>query len=149
MVARCFRLVLAGAMFVSLFLPWNPLSDSEKVPTWLYIVFGTVETSVTILRGIKYTYFIKGLCLVLSLWAVPFLALINVCLALCPSRSESLNLKAPYRISVLVLLPCTLYRTFLTEPGWQGIGFWINTVMFSVVALIEIILLVGDCLKKS
>jgi len=147
MAAYRFRLVLAGTMFATLFLPWNPLSDSEKVPTWLYIVFGTVETSVTILRGIKYVHFIKGLCLMLSLWAIPFLALINVCLALYPSKSESL--KTPYRISVLVLLPLTLYRTFLTEPGWRGIGFWINIVMVSVVALIEIVLLVGGCLKKS
>ena len=145
MSERLLRVILTSVMFITLFLPWNPLSDSGLMPTWVYMLWGTVEAVAAMVRGIKGIYFFNALCCALSLLTVPLLILLNACLALCSLR----ELKMLYGFSSLALLPLTWYRTFLTDPAWRGIGFWANATVVSAAVLVEIVLVVSAQLRES
>jgi len=153
-----FRLVLVGVIFVTLFLPWNRVSDSmgvptkhilyEGIPTFLFIVWVTLETLPTVIRGIGLVYSINGLCIVLFLWAIPFLMPFNVGLAVCPFEGLTRWLKVLYRIFLLIVLALAWHAVFLFYRSWRGAGFWSSIAAVSVAVLIEIVLVISEWLKK-
>lgn len=153
MSERFFRLVLVGVIFVTLFSPWNRVSDSrgvlsEGIPTWLFIVWVTLETVPTMIRGTKSVYFINGLCIVLFLWGIPFLMPFNVGLTVCPFRGLSRWLKVLYRIFLLIVLSLMWYAGFLFYRSWRGMGFWTSTAVVLAAALMEIVFAISERLKK-
>jgi hypothetical protein len=138
---RILRLTLAGIMFATLFLRWNPLSDSEGLPTWMFIFWILVESNL----GTTFLELVASLLLVLGQLSVPILCTLNICLAVCSSK----RLRALYRISVVVLFCLTGYWALHTDPGWRGLGFWVNLAVVFAAALIEVILVAGKRLGKS
>jgi hypothetical protein len=146
MSARLLRVILVSVMFMTLFLPWSPLSHGF-LPTWMYMLWVSNEAiAVAIFHGIRGVYFLNVLrfCMVLSPLTVPLLILLNACLAVRSFR----GLRMLYRFLLLALLPLTWYRTFLTDPAWRGVGFWANAAVVSAAVLIEIVL-IGTRLRKS
>jgi len=154
MSERLFRLVLAGVMFATLFLRWNPLSDTQGMPNWVFILGASMEALTWLFsrpRSVNYSVGFAGwlnFLSLLSLLSVPFLISLNVLLAVCPFRGLNRWLKMLCRISVLILLSLTWYLTFHIDPGWRGVGFWANTAVVSVAALMEIVFLISGRLRK-
>jgi len=147
MSERLLRVILASVMFITLFLPWSPLSQGF-LPTWMYILWVTGEAlEIAIFHGIKGIYMrnVLRFCIALSPLTVPLLLLLNVCLA---GRSFR-GLRMLYRFLLLALLPLTWYRTFHTDPVYRGVGFWANATVVSAAVLVEIVLVVSAQLGKS
>lgn len=132
------RWVLAGVMFVTLFLPNSGNSN------WLYAFWYPLE----ILSNIFYSTsnLILGSGLLLFLLSIPILILLNVSLAI----SSSQRLKKFYRIALLVLFSLTWWGTLsgLSNGAW-GIGFWANPLVITAAVLMESALVGWNHIKRS
>lgn len=126
---RVLRTILAGILLVMLFLPADRYAGSNWEAAFLY----SVEAPV---------------CLPFYL-TLPTLLLLNVCLAIWPSK----KLRSFYRIAVLLSLPLVLYVTLLMaqgqDPAFPSIGCWARPVAVLGAVLAEAILLAYERLKKS
>ena len=141
MSERTLRLILAGVMLMTLFLPWHPLSDSNPEPTWVFMLWVTTEAAAAVFRGITGIYLVNALCFMLSSLTVPLLVLLNVRLAVRPFR----GLKMLHRVALLALTPLTLYTASLIDPVFRRcVGFWANIAVVLIAALVEIIFLVSE-----
>jgi len=156
MSERLFRLVLAGVIFVTLFLRCNPLSEAEGVPNWLFILFVSMEAltwlfdrpSYGAIYPIDFIGWLNALSL-LSPLSVTLLIPFNIFLVIWPFRGLSKLLRILYRILMLILFPLTWYLTFTIDPTYRrGMGFWAIPVVITVAALLEIAFLVGGHLRK-
>lgn len=126
MSERRLRLVLAGVTFVTFFLPWDapPVSIHNWALIFVYLQY---------LPGLLY-----GL-------AIPLLFLSNTCLLLSPSA----NLRLLYRIFLLPsLLFATWHLSVSAESRWRGVGFWTNIAVVSVAALLEIVFVIKERVRK-
>lgn len=139
---RSIRLILAGVVFTVFFLPTNP--PSETTPNWLLILWSSWEALPRILGGTGIANRIGWVRILLFWWAVPLLFLFNVCLSVCPFGA----LRTLYRVFILILLPLTWHGAFQADPGWRGMGFWAHITVVSVAALVEIVFLIGERLRK-
>jgi hypothetical protein len=155
MPERVFRLVLAGIMVVTLFLPFQPVSAAREVPNWLFILYASVETSVALLSGPRTTLFpvrlVNWFDLLsrLSLLSVLFLIPFNILLAVCPFERLKTWLRIAHRLALLVLVVLTWRFTFIVAPVIRGVGFWANTAVISIAALVEVIFLISQGGKGS
>jgi len=126
MSEKTLRLILAGIMLVTLFLP----RDRSGRSNWAATIYW-VE---------------NPLCLPFLL-SLAILMILNVLLAVCRSKA----LRAFYRIALLGLFPLELWVAFwssMASSGFLRIGFWAKTAVVSAAVLIEIIFAVGERLKK-
>ena len=126
---RLMHASVAGAVFVTMFLPADHYAGSNWVAAFLYSLENPICSP----------YFL----------ALPTLLLLSVCLAVWPSR----KLEWLYRIVLLVSLPLVLYGTLLMAQGadlaFRRIGFWALPIVISIAALSEVILAASELLKKS
>lgn len=140
---RLFRLILAGVMFATLFLPLNLLPGT--MPNWLFIFWCSIEALPRIFGGTDIANRIGWLRLFLSSLAVPLLILLNVCLSVRPFT----GLKMLYRILMPVLFLLSWYESFHIDPVYRGLGFWTLIAVVSAAMLVEIVFLVSAQLRKS
>lgn len=149
MSERRLRLVLAGVMFVTIFLRCDPRSGTESAPNWVFIFLFSIEAlSWLFTRKVTYTLNFTDWLNVLNYLSPSSVLLLipsNIFLAVCPFRRLSRWLKTLYRIYVLILLPWTWHFAVGVDPGYGGVRFWAPVVV-SAAALVEIILLIGGFL---
>ncbi len=131
MSERHLRLILAGAMFVTLLLPMNPHPD--PVPNGVYILWYSMEAMPRILRSTDIAYSMGWLLPLLGLLGTLVLIPLNLCLVARPRK----GVKVLYRILVLALLPLAWYTTFSTALRFRGVGLWANTAVVSAAVLLE------------
>lgn len=143
MSERVLRLLLGTSVLVTLFLRWNPSSNSTSLSTLLYFFWIASDGLLAILGGTGITNIIGWLGLFLFILSVPLIVLFNLFL---PTHSSQ-RLKKLYRVLMPVLLFLTWYESFRTDPELRGVGFWSNLAAVSAVALIEIVLVFRERLR--
>ena len=142
------RLMLAGVMFASLFLPWWPGEGIHLFSSGWFLVFsGTLESLVIIVRRPDSVNLANHFHFLAFLWSAPFLVALNICLAIWSPRS----LKILYRVSLLITILLVLswiYPVSASAMGW-GWGMWVNVGVISAAILIEIVFTISERLKKT
>ncbi len=130
------RLILLGALFITLFLPVDP--DPQIPSNWVFSIWYSLNLLAAIpdlIAKPNIGRLLFGLGSLLDLLAIQILILFNLCL--CYSARPR-KLERLYRISLLVLfLVKWWFVLFITDP-YRGIGYWANPALVTAATLLEI-----------
>jgi len=134
-----FRLILIGAMFVILFLP---MFKHSHLPNWALLFF-LFHDSYVELNILTLLHIIPD---VLASLSVPILMMLNLILALFPTRGW----KTLYRICLLILFLTTWWLTLiLNSAGWEIVGLWAVPIVITIAALFEVGFIVKRKLERA
>jgi hypothetical protein len=137
---RLSRWILVCAIFLALSLDYNWVGI-----VWYSMEYGSGLINLIFAGSIDHiSQITHSLSRLLFLLAGPILALLNIILALFPTR----KLKIFYRVLLPVVCSLEWYELFQVDPAWRRSWYLAIPIIITVAVLMEIALAASEWRKK-